>query len=574
MGRPVLRRQGWRLFTAAFGAAIGLRRYVVQAQGRPMMESEVPPGLRSWLGRDRCGSAPWSTTFYDGLGEVVGHFNGMQFTAALSRIAQLIAPVLSDPWVAFDCATAVSAALQLGAQCADQLQLSLLAARMRQEAAVFGSFDFQMKGEDFIDQSPWPIVWADGMQNILRSMFNLKQREQSAEPWRTLPLRRALHEGFAGTSPPASAIQKRLRVAIVSVCDYDAGLTPLATLSRINKEAYAWRHGYDVIMYEKAPVFDDPLSSLLTEPASHRPAAWSKVDAVLTSLANGRHDWVMWMDCDSFFMDPDLRLEDIIAASDSAECESDDKTKLDDLVREWLAGPQGAPLPRGRDALLAWYDDLFERHRNSELASLGEAQKSACRPRTDRTMGVPINRTLGWDDWLLAERRLHLLASEDGLMLNTGNVLVRASMWSWQFFQKVRWMTFGKSPVTQHPWWEQTAMVYLLQLPFTLEHISLLGSGAPPRDLEVGSSSSLTGGNAHAPACRMLAQRHLNTYPPLVASALATHEAFEPGDFIVSFSGCKIYSSQETCNELFLSHFFAVHDVRELEQDPALKHWL
>ena len=26
------------------------------------------------------------------------------------------------------------------------------------------------------------------------------------------------------------------------------------------------------------------------------------------------------------------------------------------------------------------------------------------------------------------------------------------------FFQKVRWMTFGRSPVTQHPWWEQTAM--------------------------------------------------------------------------------------------------------------------
>ena len=34
-------------------------------------------------------------------------------------------------------------------------------------------------------------------------------------------------------------------------------------------------------------------------------------------------------------------------------------------------------------------------------------------------------------------------------------------------------------------------------------------------------------------------------YPPLVSSALLTHTTFEPGDFIVSFSGCKIYSSQE-----------------------------
>ena len=35
-------------------------------------------------------------------------------------------------------------------------------------------------------------------------------------------------------------------------------------------------------------------------------------------------------------------------------------------------------------------------------------------------------------------------------------------------------MTFARSPVTQHPWWEQTAMVYLLQLPF-----SLASAGAP-----------------------------------------------------------------------------------------------
>ena len=34
-------------------------------------------------------------------------------------------------------------------------------------------------------------------------------------------------------------------------------------------------------------------------------------------------------------------------------------------------------------------------------------------------------------------------------------------------------------------------------------------------------------------------------YPPLVSSALLTHSTFESGDFIVSFSGCKIYSSQE-----------------------------
>merc|ERR1719433_1531917 len=111
---------------------------------------------------------------------------------------------------------------------------------------------------------------------------------------------------------------------------------------------------------------------------------------------------------------------------------------------------------------------------------------------------------MGWDSWLFSERRPHIIASEDGLMLNTGIVLVRASVWSWQFFQKVRWMTFGKSPVTQHPWWEQTAMVYLLQLPFTLAQAALQDLGA----------SGLQRG--HAPACFMFSQKHLNTYPPIV----------------------------------------------------------
>ena len=58
-------------------------------------------------------------------------------------------------------------------------------------------------------------------------------------------------------------------------------------------------------------------------------------------------------------------------------------------------------------------------------------------------------------------RKTELIVSEDGLMLNTGIFFTRVSAWSWRFFQKVRRFTFGpRAPVTQHPWWEQTAMVY------------------------------------------------------------------------------------------------------------------
>merc|ERR1719265_2690546 len=107
-------------------------------------------------------------------------------------------------------------------------------------------------------------------------------------------------------------------------------------------------------------------------------------------------------------------------------------------------------------------------------------------------------------------------------------------------------------------------MVYLLALPFAL-------MGPPGKAHQELDEASNWG---YAPACRLLSQRHLNTYPPLVASALKTHEHFENGDFIVSFSGCKVYSSQEVCNYLFLNYFSQVHGIEGHMQDPVLQPWL
>merc|ERR1711920_463641 len=106
--------------------------------------------------------------------------------------------------------------------------------------------------------------------------------------------------------------------------------------------------------------------------------------------------------------------------------------------------------------------------------------------------------------------------------------------------------------------------VYLLQLPFTLAHAD--GMGRLPATGDIGPSAAHRG---YARACIMLSQKHLNGYPPIVASALRTHETYEVGDFIVSFSGCKVYSSQEVCNQLFLAYFAQVHGAAALESDPA-----
>ncbi|CAK0843896.1 unnamed protein product [Prorocentrum cordatum] len=543
---PAARRAPPAVLARAAVLLHGLRAAAAQAEFTP---ESAPPGLQRWLGRDRCGDQRW-TAFHAGLGEVAGLFNAREFAPALQRSAELLLPVVTDPHVAFDCATAVSSVLGVGAQCGDQLGLPRVAARLRQLGAIFGSFDYQMKGNEYIDQSPWPINWMENMEGILSSMAYLKQHELQVDPWRGAPTSAALSQklgpGWRSTAQP-------LRIAIVSVCDYDPGVTPLARLSQINKEEYANMHGYVTIIHERAPVFSDPLSPLLTEPASHRPPAWSKVDAVLAALASGRYDWVMWMDCDPLRRH-EVALEGVVAMAEAEHAASGegpaapgDLPDLQRLVGRWLEGP---PEPLQGAALLGWFDDLLD-----EAAGAGGAPGAA--------EGGAANRTLGWGPWLLEERRAHVVASEDGLMLNTGVMLIRASVWSWRFFSKVRWMTFGVSPVTQHPWWEQAAMVYLLQLPLTL----VAAASGRPEDL--GPPAAARG---HSRACALLSQRHLNAYPPLVASALQTHVAYDAGDFVVSFSGCKVYSSQEVCNQP--PDHRQAHGLDVLRSDPVLRLWL
>ncbi|CAE7214163.1 ANK1 [Symbiodinium necroappetens] len=334
--------------------------------------------------------------FAEGRPRVVKDFNNRDFEPALLRLAELLVPVAQSTEAAFSCATAVASALALAAQSCDQLQRPVLAARFRQLSAIFGSYDYQMKGEDYINDSPWPINWKQNMEGILRSMAFLKQHEVQAEPWRSAAARSAVPRGTG-----------KRRVAIVTVCDYDPTQTPLARLSKLNRDAYAKMHGYDVVMYEKAPLFADPLAGLLTEPLAHRPPAWSKVDAVLETLAQGRHDWVMWLDCDSFFMDPEVRLEEIIGLAESRcpATSGDDAARLRDLVAKWQTGPEQEP-----ESLLDWYDNLLESYAAEGVGC------DAFEPPTT----TPSNRTLGWAEWLFQETRPQLVASEDGLMLNTG----------------------------------------------------------------------------------------------------------------------------------------------------------
>jgi len=233
--------------------------------------------------------------------------------------------------------------------------------------------------------------------------------------------------------------RRRERVAIVSLCDYDPIQTKLASLSIHNKVEYTKRHGYELFVETKS--LDNT-----------RPHAWSKIRAMSKYLETGRFDWVMWMDCDSFFMNVNLRLEHVL-------------------------------------------DNAYD-----------------------------------------------LIISEDGAMLNSGVFFIRDTAWSRDFLKHPHTHThthrYGSetNPLIQHPWWEQASMMFWLNYDgdITQQHV------------------------------KYLSQRAINSYPPEIASQLrdpitgnTLHGEYQEGDFIISFSGCKIYFEKSKC-ERFFAHYHGV----------------
>merc|ERR1712187_270776 len=89
-----------------------------------------------------------------------------------------------------------------------------------------------------------------------------------------------------------------LRIAIVSLCAYPPD-HPLPRYSSSNQGLYAERHGYTYIMAQE--VVD-----------TRRPPAWSKVKLMEQEVKSGRWDWVVWADCDTYFMNMSITLESVL----------------------------------------------------------------------------------------------------------------------------------------------------------------------------------------------------------------------------------------------------------------------
>ena len=415
--------------------------------------SVLPAGMEDWYMVDYCEESYWDQFF-----QLLHSGRVDELRIELGRIVSS-----NTGW---RCATAVAAGCVLLGK-----RGSLI---LNQLAAIYLSFDYTMKGLDWITNSRWGIRWDHSVSSVLNAM---NSHQKNTPEFRNLTMRQYLALNECGD------VSTALSIAIVTVCDYNSDVTPLAALSKLNKQQYAEKHGYTLFFYEKAPTYRD-WWTVNGDMYPDRPAAWSKIDAMLNVIGGEENfDWVMWMDCDSFFMDMSVGINQVVGKVGGGS----DFEKISQLAK-WT----GKNLTE------------YNNYGNSLLES---------------------------------STSVELIISEDGLMLNSGIFFLRKSIFSYIFLQKIRQFTFFKNPATWHSWWEQTAMVIIMS-----------------RDVWMRDAVF-----DWPPYVFMYTQKQLNVYPPLIASMLKTHVPYTVGDYIVSFSGCKIYTSQSVCNELFLSYFNLSH---------------
>lgn len=289
---------------------------------------------------------------------------------------------------------------------------------------------------------------------------------------------------------PAHTTRVHNRIAIVTLCSYPSDETNITRITAANRQAYTAKHGYTNLFHTHLPDTGE----------AARPPAWYKVHLVKEALHTldddckensewecRSFDWVVWLDCDSLVMNADLKIETLLWA-----------------------------------AVYAWDSKLVPLSRQAQL----KHRLYGNHPGPD------------------------LVLSEDAMMINTGVFAIRNSPWARDFVNK--WWTGENSNSKQfrssvnslapssseptnvfisHTWWEQAALL----------HAMVLGPDAP----------SIAQQTAFFP------QAWLNPYPSQLTSGLLlgdnsrAHATYEEGDWLVSFSGCRVLlGGTSGCNKL------------------------
>eukprot|EP00920_Eleutheroschizon_duboscqi_P029659 GHVT01071977.1.p1 GENE.GHVT01071977.1~~GHVT01071977.1.p1 ORF type:complete len:361 (-),score=14.50 GHVT01071977.1:1172-2254(-) len=187
--------------------------------------------------------------------------------------------------VAFECPLALAAAHFSLAQ-----HLATVHRLIRLPKAVIQlGFSYVQRNRGFRDCTPFPLHGWD----MMLAGHHLRQRVAALD-----------RQAFGVDLKVPKSMRLDIPIAIVSVCAYPEN-DMLRKLSMENHKWYGELHGYEVIHFH-----DNPLAG------SNRSAFWWKVSALQRVMDLKANEWLLWMDCDAFFMDPERTIDSVILMYD------------------------------------------------------------------------------------------------------------------------------------------------------------------------------------------------------------------------------------------------------------------
>ena len=205
--------------------------------------------------------------------------------ASISRMYELLLSITENSfYTGFECPLAACSSFFSLAE-----KLANMGRFRRAQALLIMGFIF-VRDKGFYDCSPWPV---HGWDMLLASRY-VNEKVTYIDK-----------ASVIGGVPKRISIFEPLDIAIVSVCAYGDD-QPIKSLSRENHKLYADLHGYKLYQIESR--YD--LAAKWGMKIEDRNMFFSKILAVRNIISN--HKWVMWMDCDAFFMDPERSIDSVI----------------------------------------------------------------------------------------------------------------------------------------------------------------------------------------------------------------------------------------------------------------------
>eukprot|EP00929_Paragymnodinium_shiwhaense_P064558 TRINITY_DN32346_c0_g2_i2.p1 TRINITY_DN32346_c0_g2~~TRINITY_DN32346_c0_g2_i2.p1 ORF type:complete len:502 (-),score=124.78 TRINITY_DN32346_c0_g2_i2:154-1659(-) len=268
-----------------------------QAAGVPPSAPAPPAPVCDYSQIDIAEECPSSygfdwTTFHEELYRARSLVFTGDIGASQAAVYQLLKLVTEKFWFAFECPLAVAATYFTLAQ-----SFAFQGKLRRALALVHMGFIF-VRDKGFNECTPWPVQGWD----MLLAGRNLAAVVRALDDQSVLK-----------STLPQFRLPSKPRIAIVSICAY-APDEPVRVIGMENHEIYAQLHGYDLVAITDAgQIAPNVAAGMDVNDGVHKPFFW-KVNAVKNVLesANPRYEWVLWIDCDGFFMEPSRTIDSVI----------------------------------------------------------------------------------------------------------------------------------------------------------------------------------------------------------------------------------------------------------------------